>query len=440
MLVEEELRVDFTLDKDFLDTFYDFLSADAGKLVDKFVKVNRVRAVDVQMPEKSLALIVFKRNVHPAHLVAELREADLIVRVCVHDGEHDAEVDVLGQNVFFNFLPRNLVFLLIICVFHTISNAILEKSGWMINLRVGDHGAWFFNTSRLSGSHIKAEVGFKLRELSQYPSLVGQQLVGSADQVEHFFEVWVAHANLSDKQRSLESINIEEPVFVVVLPLHTLDYNFSVALNSSMEAYDSTALTDSCLLCSVHGLIKSVQIDHLVDFQVLYNFESVLLVDTLSSEDRLQLSRPYSVESASWRGLPHDFILGSCKYCVRQDLVNYILLDTHHVDCAILTHRLAPSHSVTGECLVNWDLVKSLVSCGSDRTSEDVDEVIFLNHVWISHIVVAPQENVELTLLESVTQQSQTVQTSVFEVFLGTVALPLGENTKHELNFTVKRG
>lgn len=223
MLVEEELRVDFTLDKDFLDTFYDFLSADAGKLVDKFVKVNRVRAVDVQMPEKSLALIVFKRNVHPAHLVAELREADLIVRVCVHDGEHDAEVDVLGQNVFFNFLPRNLVFLLIICVFHTISNAILEKSGWMINLRVGDHGAWFFNTSRLSGSHIKAEVGFKLRELSQYPSLVGQHLVGSADQVEHFFEVWVAHANLSDKQRSLESINIEEPVFVVVLPLHTLD-------------------------------------------------------------------------------------------------------------------------------------------------------------------------------------------------------------------------
>ena len=69
-----------------------------------------------------------------------------------------------------------------------------------------------------------------------------------------------------------------------------------------------------------------------------------------------------------------------------------------------------------------------------------MDEVVLLDYVGVSHVVVAGQENVKLAFLDSVAQESQSIQASVLEVFLGAVALALGENTKHELNLTVKRG
>jgi len=78
------------------------------------------------VPEKSLALFVFKGYVHPTHFISELREADLIVRVCVHDGEHDAEVYVLGEDILLDLLPRNLVLVLGVRVFDSIGIAILE--------------------------------------------------------------------------------------------------------------------------------------------------------------------------------------------------------------------------------------------------------------------------------------------------------------------------
>lgn len=74
-------------------------------------------------------------------------------------------------------------------------------------------------------------------------------------------------------------------------------------------------------------------------------------------------------------------------------------------------------------------LVCSLVSGFHDCLSKQISEVFFLNEGFVSKCVGLLQEEIHLSICDRLLE-IQTVETAVFEVFLGASPLALTENAK----------
>lgn len=106
--------------------------------------------------------------------------------------------------------------------------------------------------------HIQAEMHFELWVALHDPVLIGEILVRTANQVECLAELLIAHADLSDSHSSLESINVEEAILVVVLPLHVLYDYLRVLLEGAVEALHSRAIVIQDLFGSREDRVKLV--------------------------------------------------------------------------------------------------------------------------------------------------------------------------------------
>lgn len=127
-------------------------------------------------------------------------------------------------------------------------------------------------------------------------------------------------------------------------------------------------------------------------------------MDTLNDEQCLELARPDLAElHCPLLSILLYLVLGSHCDQIRQDLINLVLLNGRHIDGAVFTHG---AHVIASQGLLNRDLVASLVPSLRDRTSEYHHEVFFLDHLVLTDVVIALQEDVNLTLLDAILRQS----------------------------------
>lgn len=83
-------------------------------------------------------------------------------------------------------------------------------------------------------------------------------------------------------------------------------------------------------------------------------------------------------------------------------------------------------------------LICSLVTSLDNGVLKDIDEVVFLNHIRVTQVIIALQEDIELSLLHAVSLESQALEAGVLEASLVAGALALREDAKHEFNLAVK--
>lgn len=136
----------------------------------------------------------------------------------------------------------------------------------------------------------------------------------------------------------------------------------------------------------------------MVDLQVPDNLLSIRVVDaTLSAQHHLQSLGANLVVQALPLSLIPDLALGAQLDGLCQDLIDLVLLYRSHIHGAVeglCSWPVLGLAEVPCQGLIQGDLVEPFVARRGNCPSENVDEVILLDDVGVTYLVIALEEDV----------------------------------------------
>ncbi len=156
-----------------------------------------------------------------------------------------------------------------------------------------------------------------------------------------------------------------------------------MVLKGFIKGFNGLAFGCQYFPSSLEDLFKSSEVHLVIDLKIIDNFSGILFMNPMLTEDHIEGVAFDLVQSCISASFLTNLIHVSLADCLANDFVNFLLLDSlhSHITIIFLSGLSLSLSCILSKCLIVRDLVESLVSCSYNCLREDIDKVVFLNHI-----------------------------------------------------------